>query len=58
MVTTQVVQGWGPLVGLRVVDATQEPDALLASTLLADLGADVIMLKPRPLAIGLASWVR
>ena len=45
MVSTQVVRPWGPLVGLRVVDATQEPDALLASTLLADLGADVIMLE-------------
>lgn len=35
----------GPLDGLRVVDATQSADAVLASTLLADLGADVVQLE-------------
>ena len=35
----------GPLRGLRVVDATQTPDAIATSTLLADLGADVIVVE-------------
>jgi crotonobetainyl-CoA:carnitine CoA-transferase CaiB-like acyl-CoA transferase len=39
----------GPLRGLRVLDVTEEPDALLASSFLADLGADVIMLETAPL---------
>ncbi|MEO8692996.1 MAG: CoA transferase [Acidimicrobiales bacterium] len=35
----------GPLRGLRVVDATQTPDAIATSTLLADLGADVVQIE-------------
>ena len=35
----------GPLRGLRVIDATPTPDAVAASTLLADLGADVIVIE-------------
>src|SRR5688572_21150445 len=38
----------GPLRGLRVIDATQTPDAIAASTLLADLGADVILFEAAP----------
>src|SRR3954452_8442071 len=35
----------GPLTGLRVVDATATPDAVVASSLLAGLGADVVILE-------------
>lgn len=37
-----------PLAGLRIVDLTETPDAISASTLLADLGAEVTLVEPAP----------
>jgi crotonobetainyl-CoA:carnitine CoA-transferase CaiB-like acyl-CoA transferase len=49
MTTAGSLDDAGPLRGLRVLDVTEEPDALLASSFLADLGADVVMLETAPL---------
>ncbi|MFO0688641.1 MAG: CoA transferase [Myxococcota bacterium] len=44
--TSPISSPASPLAGLRVVDWTETPDAITASTLLADLGAEVTLIEP------------